>query len=105
MSLLKKKSNENSLEIEEDLEHYLAELEEIDRMKRESRMIDPNRMAKSFEEERKSSLIFKDEPHPSSPSRKSSKVSSNKDMIDVIEEIEDEENFIDSDDSFTKEFY
>jgi len=26
-------------------------------------------------------------------------------MIDIIEEIEEEENFLDSDDSFTKEFY
>jgi len=68
-------------------------------------MIDPNRMAKSFEDEHKSPLNLKDDLHPSSIGRKSSKVSSNKDMIDVIEEIEDEENFIDSDDSFTKEFY
>ena len=71
-------------------------------------MIDPNRMAQSFEEESKT-VLLKDEQHPAvagtSPSRKSSKLSSNKDMIDVIEEIEDEENFIESVDSFTKEFY
>lgn len=71
-------------------------------MKRESRMIDPNRMAKSFEEEQKVLPEAKDEKHPS---RKSSKISSTKDMIDIIEEIEEEENFLDSDDSFTKEFY
>jgi len=90
------KANDNSLDTEEDLENYLEKLEEEDRRKRLS----------SGNAERSSGYHEGAEQNINSIS-KISKSSGQKDMIDVIEEVEgeDDENFLDNDESFTKEFY
>ena len=88
------KANDNSLDTEEDLENYLEKLEEEDRRKRLSSCNGSSGHHEGAEQNINSIS-------------KISKSSGQKDMIDVIEEVEgeDDENFLDNDESFTKEFY
>eukprot|EP00347_Sterkiella_histriomuscorum_P024298 403331615 len=85
--------NDDSLDTEEDFDNYLEQLEEKEKTNNSQQQ----------EEQKKA-----EENVQSKSIGNISKISgNNKDLIDVIQEVEgeDDENFLDSDDSFTKEFY
>lgn len=74
-------------------------------MKRESKLLDGGRFAKMLNDED----LYEEEQNNYPENKKSKSLNtshvSGKNMIDVIEELEEEAENVDSDESFTKEFY